>query len=149
MVKKENTQVEQPLSSEIASLIKRLNQVQQEYDWCHDVEAQMNALSQDYLHQLELVEMTYHERARVATELQRCRINRRAAKDTASISEPLVVFLRSDRGKVLLSHLNEVLGQTRKIEKAMSQRSYIPRVMGLDEFRMSREDQKSKMQRSD
>lgn len=138
MAQKDHLQAEQPLSVEISTLIKRLNQVQQDFDWCNKVEEQMNALSQDYLHQLELVEMTYHERARVATELQRCRVNRRAAKDTAAISEPLVVFLRSDRGKALFSQLSEVLGQTRKVEKTMSQRSYMPRVMGLDEFRLNR-----------
>ena len=78
---------------------------------------------------LELDGLDYKERAKVATQLAKCRQARRECKDTVEILEPLVQFLESDKGKNLLNLVREALGKTRKVEERMETRTYIPRVL--------------------
>ena len=89
----------------------------------------MDKLTQDYLHKLELGNLDYKERARVATQLAQCRRSRRECKDTVEVLEPLVQFLESDKGKNLYNLVRETLGKTRKVEERMETRVYIPRVL--------------------
>ena len=86
--------------------------------------ARLDKLTQDYLHMLELNHLNYKERAKVATKLSKCRQERRRAKDITDITAPLVDFFQTDKGKIALNNLKEVLGQTRKTERLMSVRSY-------------------------
>lgn len=122
------------LSELINSFLNLLSQVQQ---WAEDsqlTELEMDRLQQDYLHQLELEATTYHDRARIASMLKQCRIDRRIAKDQFTVSEPLVNYLKTERGKAMISQLREVMGQTRKAEKAAQNRAYAPRVMSQQEY---------------
>ena len=96
---------------------------------CFVLEASMDRLTQDFLHKLELDGLDYKERAKVATQLAKCRQARRECKDTVEILEPLVQFLESDKGKNLLNLVREALGKTRKVEERMETRTYIPRVL--------------------
>jgi len=89
----------------------------------------MDGLTQDYLHKLELGNLDYRARAKVATAIAQCRSQRRECKDTVAILEPLVQFLESDKGKNLMNLMKEVLGKTRRVEKAMETRTYYPRVL--------------------
>ena len=93
----------------------------------------MDRLTQDYLHKLELENLDYKERAKVATQLAQCRQARRACKDTVEVLKPLVEFLESDRGKNLYNLVREALGKTRKVEERMETRVYFPRVLGRAE----------------
>lgn len=81
---------------------------------------------------LELEKMDYKERAKIATQLSRCRQKRRECKDTVEILEPLVQFLDTDKGKTLFNLMREVLGKTRKVEERMETRIYVPRVLNSD-----------------
>ena len=97
-------------------------------------ELEMDRLQQDYLHQLELEATTYHDRAHIASMLKQCRTDRRIAKDQFMVSEPLVNYLKTERGKAMISQLREVMGQTRKAEKVAQNRAYAPRVMSQQEY---------------
>lgn len=93
----------------------------------------MEQLTQDYLHKLELGDLNYKERAKVATQLAHCRRQRRDCKDTVAILEPFVKFLESDKGKTLYNLLRETQGKTKAVEAAMQRRTYVPRVLNETE----------------
>ena len=69
----------------------------------------------------------FERRAVLATKWQHTLFMRRAAKDNISINRPLSDFLDSDIGKHSLNHLKQVLGQTRNVEKSMTNRVYYNR----------------------
>lgn len=111
-----------------------MDQVIKDYVWNTEQSIRMDQLTQDYLHMLELEELNYSERAKLATKLMQCRQLRREYKDTVEILEPLVQFLDSDRGRNMLNLLREALGKTRKVEKLMENRMYFPRVLDKEAF---------------
>lgn len=106
-----------------------MDDVVKDYAWSRDEVNRMDMLTQDYLHQLELDELNYGERAKVATKLMQCRQLRREHKDTTEILEPLIQFLDSDKGRNMMNLLREALGKTRKAEEKMEHRVYHPRVL--------------------
>lgn len=116
-------------SETISDFCRTLEEAQKDYIWNCDEMKRMDDLTQDYLHKLELDGLDYKERAKVATQLTKCRQARRECKDTIEVLEPLMQFLYSDRGKSLYNQFRETLGKTRKVEKSMETRTYIPRVL--------------------
>lgn len=114
-------------SKSVSDFCALLEGSQKDYTWNSNEVVRMNRLTQDYLHKLELDGLDYGERAKVATQLSKCRQLRRESKDTTQILEPLVQFLDSEKGKQLFNLLREVLGKTRKVEERMATRSYHPR----------------------
>lgn len=116
-------------SETISDFCRMLEEAQKDYIWNCDEMRRMDDLTQDYLHKLELDRLDYKERAKVATQLMKCRQARRECKDTIEILEPLMQFLYSDKGKSLYNQFRETLGKTRKVEKSMENRTYIPRVL--------------------
>lgn len=123
---------EQKLSERISEFCKILESAPKEYAWNMEMVSELDRLTQDYLHKLELEGLRYEERAKVATQLARCRQERRKHKDTAQILEALSEFVCSDKGKAAFNLLRETLGRTRKIEERMNNRVYHPRVLGQD-----------------
>lgn len=119
-------------STYISEFCKLITDVQSDYEWNKDEVNRLDRLTQDYLHKLELEGLSYRERAKVATQLTRCRQLRRESKDTAEILEPFITFLKSDKGKNMVNLLREALGKTRRIEGRMENRTYRYKV--LDEL---------------
>ncbi len=113
----------------INDFVKMMEDASKDYAWSFEQVNRMDKLTQDYLHMLELGNLNYKERAKVATKLARCRKTRRECKDTVEVLKPLVEFLESDRGKNLYNLVREALGKTRKVEERMETRVYIPRVL--------------------
>lgn len=111
----------------IGELIELLEDAKKDYYWNADEVNRLNGLQQDYLHMLELDGLKYGERAKVATKLMKCRQDRRDSKDMVRVLEPLIKFLESDKGKNMLNLMKEVLGKTRRVEKDMECRVYVPR----------------------
>lgn len=101
---------------------------QDEYDRNGNRIHELDKLTQDYLHKLELGDLNYAERAKVATKLRNCRQERRQCKDTTENLHPLISFLESEKGRQAQNLLNEVLGKTRKIKYIQQNRRYSPRV---------------------
>jgi len=113
----------------ISDFVKMMEEASKDYAWNFKEVNRMDKLTQDYLHKLELGNLDYKERAKVATQLAQCRKARRECKDTVEVLKPLVEFLESDRGKNLYNLVREALGKTRKVEERMETRVYTPRVL--------------------
>lgn len=124
-----------PFSKGIEEICGLLETAQKDYTWNAEKIREMDMLTQDYLHSLELDGLKYEERAKIATQLAKCRQERREHKDTVQILEPLIQYLDSEKGKQLFNLLREVLGKTRKAEERMENRVYFPRVLGREEKR--------------
>lgn len=116
-------------SQGISDICKMFDDAKKDYEWSGQQVVEMDRLTQDYLHKLELEDLSYGERAKVATALRNCRKLRREHKDTTEILEPLVSFLETDKGRNLSNLLKECLGKTRKAEEKMQTRVYHPRVL--------------------
>lgn len=116
-------------SGSIESFLAVMEQAQRDFTWNEEQVTYYDGLQQDYLHQLELDGLDYKGRARLATQLMKCRQHRRESKDTVRALSPLVEFLDSDKGRQLTNLMKEVLGRTRKVEKQMENRVYVPRVL--------------------
>ena len=95
-----------------------LNRANDELKYCDDK-------TQDYLHELELVDHTYHERGRIAKELAELRQKRRAAKDRIELVTPVVNW--SLQYKSSIDALRRVLGDVRKIDEKQTNRMYFYR----------------------
>lgn len=127
MKKKQQTPA---FSESISAVCRMFDDALKDYQWNSDKIVKMDKLTQDYLHSLELDGLKYEERAKIATQLAKCRQERREHKDTTMILEPLVQYLNTDKGRQLSNLLKEVLGKTRKTEEKMENRVYYPRVLG-------------------
>lgn len=119
------------LSSVIEGFINTVEEAQRDYDWNYEEVNRLNLLQQDLLHMLELSDLKYSGRGKVATQLRNCRIDRRASKDTVEMLEPFLEQINSDKGVQMMKFLKELLGQTRTLEKNMGVRVY--RFRELDE----------------
>lgn len=108
----------------ISDFCKMIDTVKDDYEWNKNEVNRLDRLTQDYLHMLELDNLNYKERAKVATKIAKCRQNRRASKDTTEILDPLIQFLDSEKGRNMMNLMREVLGKTRKVEERMGNRIY-------------------------
>lgn len=125
---------EMKISTEISVFLKFLERVVKDYAWALQEESKADAESQDRLHQLELLDFSYHGQARIARQLKECRIRRRSMKDTIMVYTPIIEFLESEKGKMLIAQLQQVLGKVRKEERRLEERTYTPRVLSKEEF---------------
>lgn len=121
--KKDNQRV----SETLAVFLSAMDRAKHDYEWNTTEMKRMDDLTQDYLHAMELEDMGYKERARVATKLAECRKQRRKHKDMVTILEPLMLVLNDEKGKQTVKMLRETLGKIRKIESNMESRRYYPR----------------------
>ena len=121
-------------SDQISTFLKFLEGIEKDYNWALEEESKADAESQDRLHQLELLDFSYHDHARIARQLKECRIRRRMMKDTIQVYTPIVEFIESDKGKMLISQLQQVLGKVRKEERRLEERTYTPKVLSKEEF---------------
>ena len=129
MSKKVNTP---QFSATISNFCNMVNEVTRDYEWNRAEVNRLDKLTQDYLHQLELNDLAYHERAKIATQLTKCRRLRRESKDTVEILEPFIDFIESDKGKQTMNLMREALGKTRKVEKYMENRTYRYKVLDAE-----------------
>lgn len=83
--------------------------------------------TQDLLHQLELG--SYRERQKTTTQLVHLRKQRRKSKDVLLVTEPLIKLLEQPESIKFIRQLQQVLGETRKVENKLKNRSYTPRVI--------------------
>ena len=122
-------------SDEISRFLQFLEQTEKDYAWAIEEMNRAENLTQDYLHQLELLPSTYHGRAHLAKRLKDCRVHRRKLKDTFVVYGPIVDMLRTERGKLIVNQLQQVLGKVRKEEKFLTERKYTPKAMTPEIFR--------------
>ena len=116
-------------SATISDFCDLVAEAKKDYAWNYEEVHRMDKLTQDYLHKLELEGLDYRERAKVATQLAKCRQLRRESKDTVETLEPFIDFLESDKGKQMMNLMKETLGKVRKVESRMENRTYRYRVL--------------------
>lgn len=114
--------------TKLSNFLNFLRSAKSDYTYSYNRVNELDKLTQDYLHDLELNNLTYKERAKVATSLARCRKERRVMKDTVRTLEPLVTLLDSKDGERFLKLLSEALGKTRKITLDLNNRRYTRKV---------------------
>ena len=120
-------------SETISNFCDMVTEVKSDYEWNKAEVNRLDRLTQDYLHQLELNGLDYRERAKVATQLTKCRQLRRASKDTVEILEPFIEFIESEKGKQTMNFMKEALGKTRKVENYMKNRTYRYKELDVEE----------------
>ena len=119
------------LSETVSRFLLDMDQAQKDYNWALQEESRMEKLTQDYLHMLEFGDLDYRRRAAVAKAIKECRVKRRESKDIINTTEPLVDFFNGERGKMLISQLQQE-------EKFIEQRTYIPKVLSQEVFNEKR-----------
>lgn len=119
-----------PLFSEnISGFLNSLAQAVKDYEWNSEQLDKLDKLTQDYLHKLELGNLSYKEKCKIGVQLSRVRKQRREHKDSIEILKPIITFMQTEKGKMLKNQLNETLGQTRKAENKLGDRIYWFRVL--------------------
>lgn len=118
-----------PTSQTFKTFLDNIAAIKKDYHWHYEQVGKLNDLTQDYLHSLELDSLDYKSRAKLATQLAKCRQKRRESKDMVEILSPAVDFLESDKGELFIRQLQEVLGKVRKEETRHQNRIYIPKVL--------------------
>lgn len=116
-------------SGTISDFCDMVTEAKADYDWNNSEISRLDKLTQDYLHRLELEDLSYHERAKVATQLAECRRLRRASKDTVELLYPFIEFIDSEKGRQTMNLMKEALGKTRKVERYMETRTYRYKVL--------------------
>lgn len=122
----------QEFSEYISDFCKVIENAIKDYNFYASEVSRMDKLQQDYLHLLELGELKYRERAKIATKIQECRKYRRKCKNVVQTLYPVVEYMCDGKGKYVLNQMREVLGRVRKIEKSLDYRVYSPRVLEMD-----------------
>lgn len=116
-------------SDYITEFLNFISNAQSTYNDCVDEMKKQEQLTQDYLHSLELDDLRYDERNKIATKLATNRKDRRYFKDKVEEYEPIIKFLNEPKNKQLINQLKQVLGECRKMEGYHKDRFYIPRVL--------------------
>ena len=116
-------------SEYITEFLNFLSSIESSYKFCLAEMKKQEQLTQDYLHSLELDNLKYEERNKVATKLAINRKDRRYFKDRVEEYEPIVEFLKNPQNKKPIDELKQVLGKVRKQESYHKDRVYIPRVL--------------------
>ena len=126
------------LNTELSDLLRdvcnTLDQAPAEYQHYYDKVNEMNKLTQDYLHMLELKDLYDMELVRFGEELRDCRRKRREYKDSCDRLQPFVDFLETEKGKTTHNQLKQLLGKVRETEKRLINRQYIPRILKEEEL---------------
>lgn len=117
-------------SEQLTNILKDLKQVKNDYQYSYDKVGEMDLLTQDYLHMLEIVPLSGNERSKIATQLKNTRLERRKHKDNVELLKPLVDCL--EKHNRTIKDLEQVLGQMRKIEEKQKNRIYTPRILKED-----------------
>mgnify|MGYP001264638549 CR=1 FL=1 len=102
-------------SEQLTNILKDLKQVKNDYQYSYDKVGEMDLLTQDYLHMLEIVLLSEDEMSKIATQLKNTRLERRKHKDNVELLKPLVNCL--DKHSRMIKDLEQVLGQMRQIEE--------------------------------
>lgn len=121
-------------SEYISDYLNSVDKARADYKYCLDAMKREECLTQDYLHKLELEDLSYHERSRVALSLAENRKARRDFKDTVEELEPIVNFFEDQHNQNFIKRLRQLLGQVRKVEEKHQNRFYTPRELSIEQL---------------
>jgi hypothetical protein len=115
-------------SIDLESIIKALDRVRPDYEFCYEQVGLCEKKQSDILHELEIENLTQNERNKRATKLRDVRRERRRNKDAMELNERLYVYLTGQDGTRMLNQLKNILGEMRRIEEKHRTRTYRKRV---------------------
>lgn len=124
---------ETKLSEQISAFLKLIDATEQAYPYIEEQLTTQDKLTQDYLHQLELENLKYKDRAKVATQLSLNRKKRRAYKDSLEEIQPIIDYINNN--KKVIHDFQQLLGEVRKQEKKHTNRKYFPRVLDFATYK--------------
>lgn len=114
------------VSYNIESFLNFLREAEELYKTSYDKVNELDKLTQDYLHDIELGDFDYKGRAKIATKLKETRQARRKYKDVTLTLQPVKEWVQLHKGTI--NELQQLLGKVRKEEKALTNRIYIRKV---------------------
>lgn len=117
------------ISEGLSDFLNLLHSLPSKYRLAKEELDKQEALTQDYLHSLELNNLSYKQRCKIATKLSKNRKNRRIAKDELEELTPLYNYITDPANKKVFDKLTDILGETRKVEKYHSNRQYRNRII--------------------
>ncbi len=124
---------EKKISEHISDFLNFLTQVESTYSDSFEEMKRQENLTQDFLHMMELGELSYSERNKLATKIVANRKDRRFYKDKVEEYKPIIDFLADQNNKKIINQLKRVLGDVRKVENYHSRRFYVPKVLDKKE----------------
>ena len=116
-------------SEYISEFLNFVAEAQVQYRLYSEEVTKQDKLTQDYLHSLELDDLKYNERSKIATKLAVNRKDRRYYKKRVEELEPIVKLFEDSQNKKVLNLMTKVLGDVRKAESYHKYGKYIPRVL--------------------
>lgn len=125
---------EKPLSKSIEAFCNLVNSAQNDARMYADELERLDNMTQDYLHALELGDLDYRERAKIATKLVDIRRDRRKVKNMLEVLEPFTDFQNEKESKVYMDKLRKLLGATRSTEKKQQNRMYLAKAVNDTEL---------------
>lgn len=114
------------VSYNIESFLNFIRDAEELYKTSYDKVNELDKLTQDYLHDIELGDFDYRGRAKIATKLKETRQARRKYKDITVTLQPVKEWVQLHKGTI--NELQQLLGKVRKEEKALTNRIYIRKV---------------------
>ena len=117
------------VSEVICNFTSFIDEIKNSYDYIQGEIKNMDKLTQDYLHKLELEQSTYKDRSKIATKLKECRIKRRKYKDTIDIIESIYQWSVKNENAKTINQLKESLGMVRKQESLKPNRIYTYKIL--------------------
>ena len=116
-------------SEQITNFLNFITAAQSHYKFCKEEQERQEALTQDYLHILELDELNCGERSKLATKLKTNRKDRRYYKDRVEELESVVQWASDSTNAKAINQLKQVLGACRKQENYHKDRTYTPKIL--------------------
>lgn len=107
--------------------IVALYDYKKEYNYAKDAVDNLEKLTQDLLHKLELDNTKYSEKAKIATQLSIVRKDRRHYKNIIDVYEPLMAL-----DSLMVSKVAIALATAKQRNTSLDKRSYKPRILKIE-----------------
>lgn len=112
-------------SAQIENFLRFLTNCDEEYNIAVQSESDADAATQDILHHIELEENSQLDYIYEGLQLHRVRMERRHAKDTQRLTKPIREWMAAN--KRVIRDLEKLLGELRRQERYIENRSYTPK----------------------
>lgn len=109
-------------TKDIEYVLKVINEAYSQFNMAESDLDYCDKKTQDILHELELVDHSYHETAKLSKELRDIRRRRRIDKDTMELLDPIFKWRSDYIGAI--NKLTNVLGSMRKIDEKHKNKVY-------------------------
>lgn len=125
------------LSECIENFLNSLTAIQSEYNTQVENEYQCEREIQDLLHYIEIEDISDEYKVESISLLKDCRTTRRCAKDYVKCSQPIIDWISNNDKEI--NSIKQLLGQVRKEEKYVTNRTYYCRTDILKQLGASEE----------